>query len=128
MDRLKLFVLIAIILTAASLNAQQLKVIPYPKQVEVGAGKTTVTAATRIALTAKHAKADRVAAEMLAEEIERTTGRKPGISPTAVPGAILLTRLTPKSGDDPLFKDQGYAIEVKGGKITVAGASDAGLF
>ena len=53
MDRLKLFVLIAIILTAASLNAQQLKVIPYPKQVEMGAGKVTVTSATRIALTAK---------------------------------------------------------------------------
>lgn len=107
--------------------AQQLKLIPYPKEVQQGPGSVTVSSATRIAVTAKHAKADRIAAEMLAEEMERTTGKKPAIG-AAAPGAILLTRLVPKAGDDPLFKDQGYTIEVKKGKITVAGASDAGLF
>ncbi len=114
-------------LCAASLSAQQLKLIPYPKQVSVAPGSVTVTSATRIALTVKHAKADRVAAEMLAEEIARTTGRKPAVG-TGATGAILLTRLEPKAGDDPLFKDQGYTIEVKRRRIVVAGASDAGLY
>jgi hypothetical protein len=111
----------------APLAAQQLKLIPYPKEVDLGSGSVALTSTTRIALTPKHAKADRVAADMLAEEIERTTGRKPAIG-AVVPGAILLTRLVPKADDDPLFKDQGYTIEVKSGKITVAGTSDAGLF
>lgn len=115
-----------LVLISGSLFAQQLKLIPYPKQVNAGEGKVTVTSATRITVTARHAKADRIAAEMLADEIERTTGRKPAIS--TAPGGILLTRLEPKENDDPLFKDQGYTIEAKRGKITVAGASDAGLF
>ena len=126
MKMLARFVVIACLCVAPAW-AQQLKLIPYPKQVEPGAGTVTVTSSTRIALTAKHAKADRVAAEMLAEEIQRTTGRKPAIS-AAVANAILLTRLEPRAGDDPLFKDQGYTIEVKNGRIVVAGASDAGLF
>ncbi len=123
----KRVLILAALLCSAAVHAQQLKLIPYPKQVELGPGKVTVTSATRIALTAKHAKADRIAAEMLAEEIERTSGRKPTIG-AAAPGTIQLTRLEPKSGDDPLFKDEGYTIEVKGGRIVVAGASDAGLF
>jgi hexosaminidase len=125
--RLKNALVVISLLCSAAIQAQQLKLIPYPKEINVGGGKVTITSATRIALTAKHAKADRVAAEMLAEEIERTTGRKPAIGGVA-PGAILLTRLEPKAGDDPLFKDQGYSVTAKGGKITVAGASDAGLF
>jgi len=111
----------------AHVMSQQLKLIPYPKQVTQGSGSVTLTSATRIAMTVKHAKADKIAAEMLAEEVERTTGRKPTIGAAAA-GAILLTRLEPKAGDDPLFKEQGYTIEITKGKITGAGASDAGLF
>src|SRR6185369_14077653 len=96
---------------SVAVHAQQLKLVPYPKEINVGPGKISVTSATRIALTARHAKADRVAAEMLAEEIERTTGKKPAIG-TVAAGAILLTRLDPKASEDPLFKDQGYTISV----------------
>src|SRR4051812_20385561 len=125
--RFKNVLVVFSLLCSVVIHAQQLKLVPYPKEINVGAGKVTVTSATRIALTAKHTRTDRVAAEMLAEEIERTTGKKPVIG-AAAPGAILLTRLDPKAGDDQLFKDQGYSITVKVGKITVAGASDAGLF
>ena len=114
-------------LAALAVPAQQLKLIPYPKEVQTGTGTVTVTTSTRIALTAKHAKADRTAAEMLAEEIERTTGHKPRIGESRL-DAIVLTRLEPKADDPPLFKDQGYTIDVKKGRIVVAGASDAGLF
>lgn len=122
----KKIVLILLFAAIPSL-AQQLKLIPYPKRVDLGAGKVEITSTTRIALTAKHAKADRIAADMLAEEIERTTGRKPAIGESRV-HAIVLTRLEPKDSDDPLFKDQGYTIEAKKDRIVVAGASDAGLF
>ena len=70
-------------LFASTLTAQQLKLIPYPKQVNLGTGSVTVISSTRIALTAKHAKADRIAADMLAEEIERTTAHKPAIGAAA---------------------------------------------
>lgn len=123
-------ILLALLVCAAPLvNAQQLKLIPYPKQVEEGSGRVHVSAATRIVLMAKHAKADRVAAGMLAEEIERTTGKKPPVGAgAAAAGTIYLTRTTAKADDDPLFKAEGYTITAKGNRITIAGASDAGLF
>ncbi|MGH9522514.1 MAG: beta-N-acetylhexosaminidase, partial [Terriglobales bacterium] len=116
-----------VLLLAMPSLGQQLKLIPYPKQVDMGAGAVIVTSATRISVAAKHAKADRMAAEMLAEEIESTTGHKPRIGESRV-DAIVLTRLEPKADDPPLFKNEGYTIEVKKGRIVVAGASDAGLF
>jgi hexosaminidase len=120
-------ILAAVVLCAASVAAQDLKLIPYPKQVQRGEGQVTVTADTRIVLNPAHARQDRVAADMLAADIEAATGRKPRIS-TGHGGAIYLTRLEAKASDDPLFQAEGYTIEAAKGKITVAGASDAGLF
>ncbi len=112
---------------AASAAAQELKLIPYPRQVQTHGGTVAVTAETRIVLNPAHAKQDRIAADMLAEEIERVTGRKPRIA-TGRGGGIYLARTEAKASDDPLFKAEGYTIEAANKGIVVAGASDAGLF
>ena len=116
----KILCLFIAIACATPALAQELKLIPYPKQVEQGSGRVAVSATTRIVLAAKTAKADRIPAGMLAEEIERTTGKKPRIATgAAATGVIYLTRTAPKPGDDPLFKDEGYTITAKGNRITV---------
>jgi len=66
------FTLAAIVLlSAARASAQDLKLVPEPKQVERRAGAFRLTPKTRIVINAAHASEDRTAAETLAEEIER---------------------------------------------------------
>ena len=56
--------------------AQDLQLIPEPREVQRQSGAFEVTAAVRLVVGAKHAGEDRFAAETIAEEIARQTGRK----------------------------------------------------
>src|SRR5205085_3565181 len=101
MKRKLLWIFLAAIflLSAAPAFAQDLKLIPEPKQVEPRAGAFAITPKTRIVINPAHAEEDHTAAETLAEEIERATGRKVAIVTSgALPkgGRIYVAR----GGDD----------------------------
>src|SRR3954470_5938981 len=115
--------------------ADKLPLLPQPKRVEQkDDGAFVVTKATKIVLSAKTAKADRVAADMLADEIKSAAEIKltPGIASGVK--AINLRRLDAKDfpklegNDAARFKAEGYVIDVTKSRVTVSGASDAGLF
>lgn len=57
-------------------SAQDLKLVPEPKQAQKREGQFTITPKTRIVINAAHAEDDRTAAETLVEEIEAATGTK----------------------------------------------------
>lgn len=135
--------IILIFLGGGSASAQELKLIPQPRQVEQSAGALRLGPGARIVLNAAHAREDRVAAEILVEEIRAATGRKLTIvvarPAEALIGAIYLARL----GDDRRlraalaskglavaddFNPEGYVLDVDRGGIRVAGMSGAGLF
>jgi hexosaminidase len=128
--RITLFVLLASLSTFA---AAPLKLIPYPRQIDQQTGAFSVTRTTKIVLSPKYAKEDRLGAEMLAEEIESVMGTKPRIitAPTAPIGSIRLTRLT-----DPAVKvkdfhpesEEAYVIRVDRHRIVVAGKGAPGTF
>ncbi len=122
--------------------AQDLKLIPEPKQVQKREGSFTIGAGTRIMVGAAHAQDDRTAAEMLAEEIEAATGRKiPITTARSIPktsGVIYLARL----GDDRSVRstleakglgleekvqEEGYLLDADGKRIVVAGGTGAGV-
>ncbi len=124
-------------------SAQELNLIPEPKQVERRAGAFRVGSAVRIVLGAAHAREDRTAAEMLAEEIQAATGRKVPITTSRAAGVssgvIYLARL----GDDSrlraalaarglraeeAFDPEGYLLDADSRRIWVTGASGQGLF
>ncbi len=125
------------------MSAQELKLIPEPKQVERREGVFRVGPGARIVLGAAHAREDRIAAEVLAEEIQAATGRKITITTSrtaaASSGAIYLVRL----GDDrrlraalearglraeATFDPEGYLLDADSKRIIVAGVTGQGLF
>ncbi len=135
--------IILIFLGGGSASGQELKLIPQPRQVEQSAGALRLGPGARIVLNVAHAREDRVAAEILVEEIRAATGRKLTIvvarPAEALIGAIYLARL----GDDRRlraalaskgltveddFNPEGYVLDVDRGGIRVAGMSGAGLF
>jgi hypothetical protein len=140
-----LIALITILLAGAGVSAQSagdargLHLLPMPRSVQLGEGKFTVGAGTRIVLDARHAGEDRIAAEMLAEEIDQQSGRKVAVARMpAAGGAIVLGRL----GDagiramlkaagvkwDEQLGAQGYVLVAGAGRIVVAGNTAQGLF
>ncbi len=125
------------------MSAQELKLIPEPKHVAQREGTFRVTPGVRIVLGAAHAREDRIAAELLAEEIQGITGRKIAITTSRVDaglsGAIYLARL----GDDrrlraaleskglradPSFDPEGYLLDTDSRHIWVASPTGQGLF
>src|SRR6185437_13122122 len=91
--------LISCLLVSSFASAQDLKLVPEPRQVQKRAGRFTITSKTRIVINAAHAEDDRTAAETLAEEIEAAIGAKLRITTSrSMPrsGAIYLAR----AGDD----------------------------
>src|SRR3954471_11591649 len=130
--RLLAFALAASIAASA---ADKLPLLPYPKKVEQkDDGAFVISKATKILLTAKNAKADKVAAEMLADEIKSAVNIKAAIGTASAAKAIVLRRLDAKDipklegTDAERFKAEGYVIDVTKSRVTVSGASDAGLF
>ncbi|HWR14550.1 MAG TPA: beta-N-acetylhexosaminidase [Terriglobales bacterium] len=122
-----------VLLGTFAVAQDELKLIPYPRQVDKAKGQFVVSGTTSIILSPKHAKSDKIAAEMLAEEIESVTGKKPRVVTAAVAPAnsIRLTRLSdPKLGDKEFHADtdEAYLITVTSGRITVAGKGDSGTF
>ena len=91
--------ILALLLTASltASAADKLPLMPYPKHVEQKDGSAfAITKATGIALSGKTAKADRVAAEMLAEEIKSATDVKAHIGSAVGAHSIVLRRLEAK--------------------------------
>src|SRR4051812_39308629 len=129
--RILTFLLVASLLASA---ADKLPLLPYPKQVEQKDGEFVILTGTKIVVTPKNAKADKVAAEMLAEEIKSAADLKVPVGTIAGAKSIALRRLDAKDfpklegNDAERFKAEGYVIDVTKSKVTVSGASDAGLF
>ncbi|RDJ93521.1 hypothetical protein B4Q13_21370, partial [Lacticaseibacillus rhamnosus] len=69
-------ILLFVLCLAPRAFAQDLKLVPEPREVEKGPGAFLVNAKTRIIVNAAHAQEDHTAAEMLAEEVGRVTGGK----------------------------------------------------
>jgi hypothetical protein len=124
-------VLIILTVSVVPLFSQDtIHVLPRPQQITLRDGHVTISAATRIVL---HAAQDRLAADMLNQEIERAIGRKLVITRGRAPLAstIYLTRLgDPAAKVTPGSKlgDEGYVIHIAANKIVVAGKDNAGLF
>src|SRR5258706_1271349 len=125
---------------AIAAGAQDLKLIPEPRQVEKKSGAFPIGATTRIVVNSAHGAEDRVAAETIADEIESATGHRPAVSSAAaLPAAavIYLTRIGDRSlaqldaakmPSDELFKEQGYALDATAAHAVIAGSTAAGVF
>jgi N-acetyl-beta-hexosaminidase len=125
--------LFVLLISVSTFAADQLRLIPYPRQVERHAGAFTVSKATTIVLDPRHAKADRLAAEMLVSEIQSAAGIKPRIliAASAPSGAIRLTRLNDpalKDASFPTDTDEAYLLRADSRGIVVAGKADSGTF
>jgi len=118
---------------------RELQLVPEPRVVARKEGEFVITAATRIVLNPAHARADRMAAEMLADEIEAAGGRRPRIvlGSGAPLSAIYLVR---RSDDRARLKalgveasapdnsDEFYQLAADRRRVIVAGAAGPGLF
>ena len=142
MPRNSLLLLIACLLVSSLASAQDLKLVPEPKQVQKREGRFTITPKTRIVINAAHADDDRTAAETLVEEIEAAIGQKLKITTArSVPksGAIYLARV----GDDKRlastleasslaidekFNEEGYVLDSNTERVIVAARTGEGVF
>ena len=125
-------------------SAQELKLIPEPRQVQKREGVFTVDSKTRIVINRDHEKQDRVAAEMLAEEIEKASGKRIKITTAGrMPDSRGVIYLAQAAGDDrrlktaleakglsidEKFDEQGYVLDSSAERIVVAGRTGQGLF
>jgi hexosaminidase len=137
-----LLVLIACLLLSSHVSAQELKLIPQPRQAQTREGRFTITSKTRLVINAAHSDEDRIGAETLVLEIQAATGTKLQIANVrSMPksGAIYLARL----GDDrrlpsaleagglaidDKFNDEGYVLDANAQRIIIAARTGAGLF
>src|SRR5262249_1706971 len=127
----------------AVIPAQELNLIPEPKQVERREGAFRVGPGVRIVLAAARSREDRTAAEMLAEEVHAATGRRLSITAAGASelpsGVIYLARL----GDSPRLRGgleskglradehldpEGYLLDADSRHIWVAGTTGQGCF
>ena len=122
--------------------ADQLKLIPQPKEVQLHSGSFRVKPSTRILVEFGHQAEDRIAAETLAEEIRDQSGLKLSITgeksdAKRKPSTIVLARLQ----DDRIKKflaskglkadsigDQGYLLYSDPLHLIVAANTGQGLF
>lgn len=133
-----------LLLVGIEAQAQELKLIPEPRQVQKREGFFKVDSKTRIVINRANEKQDRVAAEMLAQEIQSATGKRIKISAAkSMPdsrGVIYLARASRDdrrlmtalearglSIDDD-FDEEGYALDSSGERIIVVGRTGQGLF
>jgi hexosaminidase len=138
-----LFLIAAIFfIFCAQSAAQELKLIPEPKQAQKREGALPITSKTRIVINSRLAAEDRLAAEVIAEEIESATGQKIKItSARSAPksNAIYLARVgddrriisTLESAGlaiDDKFHEEGYAIDATQDRAIIAARSAQGVF
>src|SRR5580658_10593670 len=123
-------------------TADQLKLIPAPKEVRLQQGGFRVKPTTRILVEFGHQEEDRIAAETLAEEIQDQSGLKVSITGSKekakeVRSAIVLARLQDRSVRDFLASkglqadsigDQGYLLFSDKTHLIVAANTGQGLF
>jgi len=134
--------LIALLVSSfASAVAQELHLIPEPRELQPKTGVFNVGPLTRIVVGARHAAEDRFAAEQVADEIESATGRKIRVSVSAVapgPGSIWLARADEagmaarlKSAGLEIpenFNEEGYVLESSPARVTIAARTAEGVF
>lgn len=142
-NRLILAAAICVVILSPFASAQDLKLVPEPKQVIKREGAFVITPKTRIIIDARFSLEDRVAAEMIAEEIQAATDHRVKISTargvSKKSGVIYLAR----AGDDrrlraaleeknlsidDKFDEQGYVLDADPRRIIVAGRTGQGLF
>ena len=137
-----LFLLATFLLIFSPLaSAQDLKLVPEPKQIEKRDGAFTITPKTRIVIHAAHADEDRLAAETIAEEIQSATGQKLKIITARVmpkTGVIYLARTTDDTHInatlaaalklDDKFNEEGYALEATTERVIIAARTGPGIF
>jgi len=139
------FAKLAVLFCAVCLpaSAQDLKLLPAPREIKLGEGLFLPTAHTHIVLSQASVEEDRLAAETLAEEIATATDWRLAISTTRafneLEGTIYLLRL---DGDKALEAwlaanglshqtanaEEGYLLAVTPHMAVVAAPSGAGLF
>jgi hypothetical protein len=122
--------------------ADQLKLIPAPKEVQLHTGSFRVRPTTRILVEFGHQAEDRIAAETLAEEIHDQSGLKITIrgeksEAKQEPSAIVLARLQDQRIKEFLASkglkansigDQGYLLFSDASHLIVAANTGQGLF
>ena len=122
--------------------ADQLKLIPAPKEVQLHTGSFRVRPTTRILVEFGHQAEDRIAAETLAEEIHDQSGLKISIrgeksEAKQEPRAIVLARLQDERVKEFLASkglkansigDQGYLLFSDASHLIVAANTGQGLF
>jgi hexosaminidase len=122
-------------------SAEELKLVPEPKQVQKRAGEFRIGPKTRIIINAAHAVEDQTAAETLVDEIEAVIGMKLKIATSrSMPksGAIYLARtgddkrlsstLEPTLAIDDKFSDEGYVLDANAERVIVAARTAEGVF
>ena len=91
--------------------------IPAPRKLETGAGQFSVTLSTRIGVSNAD---DRLAAELIADEIAGATGHRPAIGAS---GSIVLARKA-----DASLGDEGYRLIVTPRRVLITAPTSAGVF
>ncbi|MGB8830720.1 MAG: beta-N-acetylhexosaminidase, partial [Candidatus Sulfotelmatobacter sp.] len=142
MKTVLMFTLISIALAFAETQTDQLKLIPQPKEVQLGDGNFRVRPTTKILVEFGHQAEDRIAAETLAEEIHDQSGLNIGISGEKADSKqsrtdIVLARLEDRRVRDFLVSkglradsigDQGYLLFSDKDHLIVAANTGQGLF
>lgn len=123
-------------------SAQNLKLIPEPREVQKLEGNFTISSKTRIVINKAHAEEDRAAAETLADEIEAATGHKLKIDTArSMPktGAVYLARVgddrtllsslsSRRLAIDDNFNEEGYVLNATNDRIVIAARTGEGVF
>ncbi|MDP9263836.1 MAG: glycoside hydrolase family 20 zincin-like fold domain-containing protein, partial [Acidobacteriota bacterium] len=135
----------SLLAVCAGASGQELHLLPQPREVKQTQTSFPVSAQTRIVVARAHAAEDKVAAEMLAEEIGRYSGSKPAITvapgmPAVMRNVIYLARweddgrartLLAAQGlknFDQKLGEKGYLLLADSSQVIVAGGGGAGLF
>jgi hexosaminidase len=129
----------------AVVSAQELHLLPQPREIKQTQSSFPVGAQTRIVVARTHAAEDTGAAETLAEEIASYTGRKSTITvapamPAVMHNVIYLARWEDDSrvrtllaaqglkNFDQRLDEEGYLLLADDSKVIIAGGGGAGLF
>jgi hexosaminidase len=135
---------LTLLLFALPARSQVLHLIPQPRQIKTQFGEFFITRKTEIVITRRHEEQDRLAAQILAGEIGRLTGRSPRIRiERSLPRSreiIFLGRAGEKDREldsllekqrqsiAPNFSSQGYVLDADPHRIVVAARSAQGVF